>query len=40
MTPREVDSLTSDEFAAFWAYAEERAREQARAERRARRGRG
>jgi len=36
MTPREVDQLTSAEYAAFWRYAENDAREAKRAERKAR----
>jgi hypothetical protein len=39
MTPREVDELTGAEYAAFWQYAEDEAREQAREARRARRQR-
>lgn len=38
MTPREVEELTSVEYAAFWRYAENEAREAKRAERKARRG--
>jgi len=38
MTPREVEELTPVEYAAFWRYAENEAREIARAERKARRG--
>jgi hypothetical protein len=39
MTPREVEELTPTELQAFWQYAEEDARAQERAARRAARGR-
>ena len=35
MTPRQVDELTHAEYLAFWRYAEQSAREQERAARRA-----
>jgi hypothetical protein len=39
MTPREVDELTSDEYLAFWRYAEQQSREQQREQRKAARKR-
>jgi len=35
MTPREVEELTSGEYAAFWRYAQDDARQQAREARKA-----
>jgi hypothetical protein len=37
MTPRQVDEMTADEYAAFWRYAENEARARAREARKARR---
>jgi len=37
MTPREVDQLTPDEYAAMWRFIERTERERKREERRARR---
>jgi hypothetical protein len=37
MTPREVDEMTADEYAAFWRYAENEARARQREQRRIRR---
>jgi len=39
MTPRDVDQLSSDEYAALWDYAEREARDQQREQRRAARKR-
>lgn len=39
MTPRDVDELTRVEYQAFWRYAEDDARQQARAQRKAQRAR-
>jgi hypothetical protein len=37
MTPRDVDQLSADEYAAFWRYAENEARARQRESRRIRR---